>query len=391
VVRGIAAGLSALTVVVLLLPSVVGLTIVVGTMVLLLSGWAWTHAVRRGLSATVELPPRLVHGEDTELTVTVQNRSRLPVARARVEVRLPGAGFTPAVVVLEVALPGRRARRLTTPVKAFARGGWRPAPARIVVGDPWGILELETTGPIPDEVVVLPALLPVRRLDLPAAAPLAELPDSRALSTDPNAIVGVRPYQPGDPLRSIHWPATAATGTLVRRETERAWARDLVVALDLHRDGWAAGEEHPADVAVTAAASLLVDAVLGARQPAGLVVSLPDAERAVARFRIDASRTHLDTMLVHLATARLHQGVPLATLLRDHVRHHQPGTTVAVVTGRPTAEVATALRDLRGVGQAPIVVQVGSPRVLADAARLPTGGAPRVTLETGRPLERLEL
>jgi uncharacterized protein (DUF58 family) len=391
VARGVAAGLAALVVVVLLLPSTVGLTIVVGAAVLLLTVWGWTHAARRGLTAIVELPARLVHGEETEVAVTVENRSRLPVSRVRVEVQLPGTGFTPATAVFELALPGRRARRLTAPVKAFARGGWRPAPARLLVSDPWGILELETAGPMPDEVVVLPALLPVRRLDLPAAAPLAELPDSRALSTDPNAIVGIRPYQPGDPLRAIHWPATAATGTLVRRETERAWARDLVVALDLDRSGWEPGEEHPADVAVTVAASLLVDAVLGARQPAGLVVSMPTADRPVARFRIDASRTHLDTMLVHLATARLHAGIPLPELLRDHVRHHQPGTTVAIVTGRPTAEVATAIRDLRRGGQAPVLVQVGSDRVLRATAGSPTGGASRATLATGRPLERLEL
>jgi uncharacterized protein (DUF58 family) len=388
--RAIAAGVAAFAVVALLLPSPAGRAVVVGTIVLLVTVWLWMHAVRRGVSATVELPDRLLHGEDTDLNVTVQNRSRLPAPRVRVEVKLPASGFTPSTAVVEVALPGRRARSVSTPVRAFARGGWRPAPARLVVNDPWGIVELETVGPAPAPVIVLPALLPVRRLELPAASPLAELPDRRALTTDPNAIVGVRAYQPGDPLRSIHWPASAATGTLVRRETERAWARDLVVALDLDRDGWDVGEEHPADVAVTVAASLLVDAVLGARQPAGLVVSLPDGG-GVARFRVDASRSHLDSMLVHLATARLHRGAGLPELLRDHVRRHQPGTTVAVVTGRLTSEVAAAIRGLRAGGQAPVVVQVGSDRALRAAGHPATGGAPRTTLETGRALERLEL
>jgi uncharacterized protein (DUF58 family) len=391
VARGLAGGLAAFVVVVLLFPSTVGLAIVVATIVLVLTVWGWTHAVRRGVSATVELPARLVHGEDTELVVTVENRSRLPAPRIRIAVQLPGGGFTPSTAVFELALPGRRGRRLTSPVKAFARGGWQPAPARLHVSDPWGLVELDRTGDPPAPVVVLPALLPVRRLDLPAAAPLAELADRRALTTDPNAIVGVREYQPGDPLRSIHWPATAATGTLVRRETERAWARDLVIALDLDRDGWASGEEHPADVAVTVAASLLVDAILGARQPAGLVVSMPAGDRPVARFRVDASRSHLDSQLVHLATSTLHRGVPLARLLREHVRHHQPGTTVAVVTGRLTDEVAAAIRELRAGGQSPVVVQVGSPRALGGAGRPRTGGAPRATVETGRPLDRLEL
>jgi uncharacterized protein (DUF58 family) len=388
--RAVGSGVAAIVVAVLLLPSLAGLAVALGVLVFLVVVAVWNRSVARGVDALVELPDRLVHGEDTDLVVVVQNRSRWPAARVRVEIQLPPSGFTPGVVVLEVALPGRRARRVTTPVTAFARGSWEPAPSRLTVSDPWGIESLEVTGSRPARVTVLPAVLPVRRIELPAAAPLAELPDVRALTTDPNAIVGVRPYQPGDPLRSIHWPATAATGTLVRRETERAWARDLVVALDLSRDGWAPGEEHAADVAVTVAASLLVDAVLGARQPAGLVVSLP-GDAGVARFRIDAGRSHLDAMLVHLATARLHPGVALPDLLRRHVRHHQPGTTVAVVSGRITDEVADAVAQLRRGGQAVVAVQVGSPRALEEAVTVRTGGAPRVTVQTGQPLDRLRL
>jgi uncharacterized protein (DUF58 family) len=387
--RTAAAGLAALIALALLLPSLVGWALVVAVVVLVGGTRLWVRSLHRGVTARVALPDRLLHGELVEVEIVVENRSRLPAPRVRVEVALPGRGFTPSTAVVEVALPGRRARTVTTPVTAFARGGWRPSPASVRVGDPWGLWEVELSGPAADPVVVLPAILPVRRVELPAVAPLAELPDRRALTTDPTAVVGVRPYRPGDPLRSIHWGATASTGTLVRREDERAWARDLVVALDLDRRGWAAGEEHPADVGVTVAASLLVDAVLGARQPAGLVASLPDG--GAARFRVDASRSHLDSMLVHLATARLHDGVALATLLRTHVRSHQPGTTVAIVTGAIHDGVAEAVRSLRQVGQAPVIVQVGSRRALAAASAARTGGAPRVTVETGRPLQRLEL
>src|ERR1035441_10897754 len=37
---------------------------------------------------------------------------------------------------------------------------------------------------------------------------------------------GIRPYQPGDLKRSVHWPATSHTGTLMVSETEIPTDRD---------------------------------------------------------------------------------------------------------------------------------------------------------------------
>jgi hypothetical protein len=84
--RAIGAGLAALVVTVLLLPSPAGLTAVVGVVLFVVVVWAWTDVIRRGVSASVELPGRLLHGEEAELAVTVENRSRLPASRVRVEV-----------------------------------------------------------------------------------------------------------------------------------------------------------------------------------------------------------------------------------------------------------------------------------------------------------------
>jgi uncharacterized protein (DUF58 family) len=422
--RQLAAGVGVPLVLALVLPGVAAKAVALGLVALLAILAAWTAILRRALDVGLVLPERLVHGEEVDLAVTVVNPSRLPAPRVRVEVTLPGWGFTPSEAVFEVALPPRRSVTLTSPVAGYGRGHWQ---ARTIVArltDPWGLYRGEVSFPPPPATMVLPRVVPVRRLELPAVAPLAELPDRRALSTDPMAIVGVRPYTPGDPLRSIHWPATAASGTLVRRETERAWARDLLVVLDLDDRGWERDDQHSFEVAVTTAASLLVDAVLTQRQPAGLIVSQPagpadpgpplpggtvtaggtaiaggtatagstvTAGAAPARFRVAGSRSHLDTLLVHLAAARRHAGLPLAELLRRHVRTHQPGTTVAVVTGRVAPDLAGPLRRLRGAGLAPVLLQVAHPRALSVGDRVPTGGTLRLTVRTDQTLTRLVL
>ena len=386
------------------LPTTGGVALAVGSLVFAAVLALWTATIRRSITAQADIPTRLVHGEAAELAVTVTNRSRLPTGRVRVRVAAPPGGFHPHESVFEVALAGRTAQRLTVDLSAYGRGRWPLEPPEIHVADPWGLHVLTTTGPTPPPVIVLPAIVPIERIELPAASPAVEIPDQRSLLSDPSAIVGVRPYEPGDPLRSIHWPATAASGTLVRRETERAWARDLVVVLDLSMAAWPHGKARPVEAEVTVAASLLVDAVLHQRQPAGLVTSLPSPDVVVrgsapvpaapepARFRVGHSRPHLDAMLVHLATSRHHAAMPLADLVRREVRGQQPGTTVAVITGDVTDALTDAMGALRSHGITPAVIHVGEPhefdgRTTANATR----GVRRIEVPVDRALTRLRL
>lgn len=386
------------------IPTTAGLLIAVGLAGLALVLGTWTWLAHRSVVVEVELPERLVQGEVTTMTVTVANHGRLPAPRVRVEVRLPEGRLLPGETVLEVALPGLAQVRRDVEVTAYVRGQWSPPPVSVAVSDPWGLWLRTSEVPGAPTVVVLPALVPVRRADLPAVSPLAEVPDRRALTTDPTAIVGVRPYRPGDPLRTIHWPATAASGTLVRRETERAWARDLVVVLDVNHDAWDRFDDKPVEIAISTAASLLANAILHLRQPAGLVVSMPDPSHPgkgghgrgsmhpAARFRVGASRGHLDAMLVHLAAVQRHRGAPLAELVLREAATRQPGTTLAVVGPAPDDEVVTALAAARRSGLAPMLLDVGAPAATSGVGSQPTGRRlPRFSVSTEQPIGSTQL
>jgi uncharacterized protein (DUF58 family) len=54
---------------------------------------------------------------------------------------------------------------------------------------------------------------------------------SKGIGTD---YYGVREYQPGDPLRHVHWKSTARRGQLVVKEFEREVGAPLVVLIDNH-------------------------------------------------------------------------------------------------------------------------------------------------------------
>jgi uncharacterized protein (DUF58 family) len=54
---------------------------------------------------------------------------------------------------------------------------------------------------------------------------------------------GVREYVDGDPIRLVHWPATARTGSVMVRELERPRRTRLLLVVDLRADGPDAGTD----------------------------------------------------------------------------------------------------------------------------------------------------
>lgn len=133
------------------------------------------------------------------------------------------------------------------------------------------IVEVTVTGP-------LGFTTGVRRLAVPLPAPLVSAPRARLGDHQPSLAApsegdgdrGVRPYQPGDPRRRVHWPATAATGSLVVRTAEmNPTNAEVVVVLSLR------GSEESCDDAAGRCRGLVERLRL-----AGYPVRLVTAERA---------------------------------------------------------------------------------------------------------------
>jgi uncharacterized protein (DUF58 family) len=91
-------------------------------------------------------------------------------------------------------------------------------------------------------------------------------------STGDDTLRGVRPYAAGDPLRIVHWPATARWGEVMVKELEDLLTQELVVVVDLR------GDPERTEEAASYAAGL-ADAGLRA----GLPVSLLTAEEGGPR------------------------------------------------------------------------------------------------------------
>ena len=353
--------------------------------------WRWTVGVRRGIELTWRGPQRLQPDATGTGTLTVRNRSRWPVPWLEVQLRLPAGAVEPHAVTFVVALGARRERRLAVDVRAGARGVHEPRELSWRASDPLGLVAPEGTGTWTGTTVVVPRLAPVRRLDLPSRSPLADLPQPRSLFVDQTALVGVRPYERGDPLSAMHWPATAHTGQLMRREHERAAARELLVCLDLDVERYQRrGRRAVAEAAIATAASLLADTMITQRQQAGLAVAVEGARRPTV-WPVRSGDRHLHTMLDALARVEVHEALSGVEILRHALPGLHGGTTVVLVTGEPDDGASRAVAAARRAGLAVLVLSVGSGVEWSSRVPPSVAGAPCVPVPAARALERLAL
>jgi uncharacterized protein (DUF58 family) len=113
-----------------------------------------------------------------------------------------------------------------------------------------------------------PRPVPVELASTPVAGDADQIDDGcRGDGNDAEMVRGARAYVAGDPLRLVHWPATARAGTLMVRELESPGRAPLTIVVDLR------GPEDEAEAAAGRAAGLALAALR-----AGVPVTLATAE-----------------------------------------------------------------------------------------------------------------
>ena len=127
------------------------------------------------------------------------------------------------------------------------------------------------------------------KLDAPTGTEETGMDDGRISSLQADAVKTVREYVPGDPIKLVHWAATARAGELMVKELEAPIAPVLCIAVDLRFGTDAAVEDAASRAAGLAIAAidagvpvtLLTAEVTGPRS--GPVASGGDVNRRLAR------------------------------------------------------------------------------------------------------------
>jgi len=369
----------------------------------------WSRHGLRGLSYERRLlRDRATIGEEVELQVSAWNDKLLPLAwveaddlvseglivRERPTTRSDRPGFEAVRSTWTLAPYERVTTHLH--VSADRRGVYRFGPVRIAVADLFGRDVAGRSDERGDILLVRPRTVPVD-LRTPELAPLGERRARFGLHHDPALFAGVRPYQPGDPRRAVHWRATARLGQPVSKRFEPATSRRTVIALDVQTNEepyWMMVYEEDLLESLIVAAGSIARFLLDDGGAVGLAANAWSGSlRRTAWVAPSSGRDQLPAILDTLARLSVFASSPFSTLLDGMPARLEPGTSLVVITGHDPVSALSVEARLTTTGTPLTHVAMGPGRAdWADAVRR-TGITARVAaLDAGwRESSRLEM
>ncbi len=182
--------------------------------------------VSHGLSAM-----KVNRGDSVSMEVSVSHKSILPIAPVSLKMR--ATSNTPEGNIHLTEL-GRRTQKVAYRFVAEHVGAMLPGVDSFTVSDVFGLFKKEhkpeNEG---NELLVLPVPFDVEPLTF-AAGDMGVETMKRAME-DPSSPSDFRGYQPGDPLKRIHWKMSARKREVIIRQFEEPALPDALVLMDTSR------------------------------------------------------------------------------------------------------------------------------------------------------------
>jgi len=349
----------------------------IGVIVTIVGVLRWI-AIDRGLRGVAVFRrldrERVLCGDSVVLTMTVRNRDPLPIPWLRVGEPLPAelelalAGDPTSSEPGSARIAGRDElrnswslgpyRRVTRRIRLETghRGVHRFDQLHLAAGDLLGRTIAEEDRSMPATLVVRPRLVATVALDA-----RHDWQGERATRTgridDPSRFAGVRPYAAGDPVRRLHWRATARLGQPVVKRFDPARERDVVIVLDIETrpDDWRRSDPSDPQAEADQLEELCIVAASLARrfEAEGAACGLAAASFSGGSRRIvfaapsgaAGQSGRIGDLLARLGSF---PSATFAALLGSMAHLVRPGTQLVVVTVRdPRPWLATARRLAR--------------------------------------------
>ena len=328
--------------------------------------WGWT--VRYGLkhmtcTRTFSNPTFFV-GDEGELIEVVRNEKACILPWMRAESRISPyirLGRQDNLHVsgemyycsLFTVMPHQQIRRRHK-VRFLHRGYYDLGSVSLTAGDMLGLTKAHKVIDLSVPVLVYPRLLDPENLPVPLSRTLGEIVRQRQLLQDPFLIRGIRPYQPGDPVRDIHWPATARTGEVHVRVHDYTARTRLLVVLNMQseelqwRDQLSDKDTEVVEYAISLVATLCVQ-TLQSGLAVGFATNMPMAGSKESTVMLPADGTSREEdILSNLARLNIVRTQHFPTLLESLTAYS--GLDILVLSRYDSDSIQAAIAQLRRSG-----------------------------------------
>ncbi|GAB4562175.1 MAG: hypothetical protein Kow0047_10110 [Anaerolineae bacterium] len=301
-------------------------------------------------------------GDQVRVILRIHNRSRIPVAWLRVSESVPLTLHVPNYVRRVVAVPGRRHVDISYTLDCRKRGYYPLGPTLLQAGDLFGFGESYGQAAEGDHITVYPQIIPLSRLGIESDLPYGTVRTRRRLHEDPARMVGLRQYEPGDPLHRLHWKASAHAGELLVTKLEAAIALETMIALDLRQSDYDAQEVLMASEWAIVVAASIAHHLAQQRQAVGLMTNGVDPiapDGAAPHLSPRPGKGHVMKVLEVLARVGLSDdGPPFDAWLIRETTSLAWGTTVVVIAPKGDEALCQALHRLVRRGLNPLLITV---------------------------------
>ncbi|GAA3760728.1 DUF58 domain-containing protein [Microbacterium kribbense] len=322
------------------------------------------HIARRDVTLTRSSNPAVVAaGGQARVTVHVAVRTALPTTPGTWADAVPAGlagrsdGRFPALG--SGLRGGDRAIDLVYDLQARQRGVHWLGPLELTIRDPFGIARRSAEIGELTRVIVTPECVELPPLTAFAGATggLLNATTTRVGQGADNLIA--RPYQPGDSMRRIHWPATAHNDALMVRQEEQESTPEATVVLDRATARWAAAaaERPGADPAFEAAVRACVSAA-NALVRDGYAVQVLDTDGTpLSEVLAGGEQSAVVTLVTRFAMLTTHGTAGLGTLAR--LWSGANTGPLVLVTSALGAEEVEALAPLPAHSMHPVLLATG--------------------------------
>lgn len=298
------------------------------------------------------------------------------------------------------------------------RGIYNLGPTRVIAGDPFGLFYRDVLVSGHENIMVLPYYEPITQF----VTPSGYLPGGKALRTRSYEVtpyaIGVRDYQPGDPLRRIDWKSSARFDKLLVKEFEQDPESNVWVFLDASREGneildwvepladedkkignalYSLAERYkyhlpkiPFEYAMSLTAALC-DYFVNSNKSVGLIMD----GQGLFKYTPDLGERQLDKLFEAFAIVKPEGTTPFPELIESQITLIPKGSTVILVSTTTDRGISPLIHALKYRNYLPVFIGVnkesfgGSRTNSAVISELQNSGVQTITINYSDPLEKI--